>query len=272
MSVSLITQRVFFNSTDISIATADYRVGTYAITYTTPDYIYIGSSTPFNNLWMELSTVSGASAGSPSVQVWYARAWTNVVDIIDQTAGMTASGRVSWELEIFKGWDIEQKSSDVTGLSSTNIYDKYWLRLSWPNAFTAGVGFIGQKFSDDTVLQGHYPDLLQPAILEGYKTGKTNWNEQHFMAAEAIVKDLRKRNILQDKGQIFDWTVFEEASVHKLAEIVYSAFGTAYREHALEAHKKYNSEMANKILVIDENKDGRVDSMETKASQGWMTR
>jgi len=160
----------------------------------------------------------------------------------------------------------------VTGLSSTNIYDKYWLRLSWPNAFTAGVGYLGQKFSSDTYLQSIYPDLLQSTILAGYKTGKTDWNEQHFMAAEAIVKDLRKRNVIKDKGQIFDWSVFEEASAHKVAEIVYSAFGTAYREHALEAHKKYNSEMANKLLVIDENKDGRVDSMESQLSQGWMTR
>jgi len=98
MSVSLVTQRVFFNSTDISVATSDYRAGTYAVIYTTPDYIYIGASTPFNNLWFELSTVSGANAGTPVVQVWYASARTKVVDIIDQTAGLTQSNRVTWEI------------------------------------------------------------------------------------------------------------------------------------------------------------------------------
>lgn len=272
MATSLITQRVFFNSTDISIATSDFRVGTYAMTYTTSDYLYIGSSTPLNNIWMEMSTPAGADIGAPVVQVWYARQWVNVVDVIDQTVGMTVSNRISWALKWDKGWDLELRSSDVTGLETTEVYNRYWLRISWAAGFTAGLGYIGQKFSSDASLQASYPDLLQSSILTGYKAGKTDWNEQHFMAGEAIVKELRKRNIVKDKGQIFDWSLFEEASTHKVANIVYTAFGTAYRDHAIEADKKYMAELNRRVMGIDENMDGKSEFPEASLTQGWMTR
>lgn len=271
MTISLITQRAFFNNTDISVVTSDFRQGVYAMTSTATDHVYLGSSTPLNNLWIEMSTVSGVNAGAPTVEVWFGQAWVPVVDLIDQTSGMTASGRLSWSLDLFSGWSCEQLSVSV-GISGSAVYNRYWLRLSWPNAFTATIAYLGQKFSSDTILQSMYPDLLQPAILAGYKTGKTNWEEQHFMAAEAIVRDLRRRNIIKDKGQILDWTLFEEASAHKVAEIAYRAFGTSYVDHVNMAVKRYEAEMAQKTLVIDENMNGHVESSEVTNTTGWMSR
>jgi hypothetical protein len=271
MTVSLITQRVFFDTTDISVAMSDFRSGTYAMVSTSSKYLYVGSSTPFNNLWLELSTVAGASAGAPTVQIWWGSQWTSAVDVIDGTSGMTASGRVSWATDILKGWNLEQYSTTV-GLAGTAIYNRYWLRLNWATSFNATLAFVGQKFSSDSILQSMYPDLLQSTILAGYKAGKTSWDEQHFMAAEAIIRDLRKRNMISFAGQILDWSVFEEASAHKVAEIAYMAFGTAYREHANEARKRYEAEMASRLLVLDENRDGHVQFEETKSSQGWIGR
>lgn len=271
MTVSLISQRVFYGTTDISVAVSDFRVGSYALTYSAGNYIYIGSSAPFTNLWVEMSTVAASSAGNPTVQMWFGQAWENAVDIIDQTSGMTASGRISWATDRLKGWNYEQESVTV-GLTGTAVYNRYWARISWASGFTAGIAFIGQKFSSDTILQSLHPDLLQTQILNGYKTGKTNWDEQHFMAAEAIIRDLRKRNMAKHRGQILDWSVFEEASAHKVAEIVYLACGSAYKDHADSAKKRYESEMASRLLCLDETMDGHVDYQETIASQGWITR
>jgi len=251
--------------------TSDFRAGVYAMSAVSTDHVYIGSSTPLNNLWVEMSTVSGVNAGAPVVEVWFGQAWVPVVDLIDQTAGMTASGRISWALDLFSGWSYEQLSITI-GISGSAVYNRYWMRVSWPNAFTATIAYLGQKFSNDSILESTYPDLLQSTLLAGYKAGKTNWNEQHFMAAEAIVRDLRKRNMLRDKGQILDWTVFEEASAHKVAEIVYRAFGTAYKDHADLASKRYETEMAQRTLVLDENMNGHVESSEVINRQGWMTR
>ena len=271
MTTSLVTQRVIHNTTDISVAVSDYRATTYAMTYTAGQYIYIGSSCPMNNMFVDMAVVSAVSTNAPVISVWYGSAWVPVVDLIDGTAAMTASGRLSWSLEIFKGWDSEQLSTTV-GLASTAIYNRYWMRISWPNSFTATLGFLGQKFSDDVLLASLYPDLMQSAILAGYKTGKTTWNDQHFMAAEAIVKDLRRRNIILKRGQIFDWTVFEDAACHKVAEIVYSAFGVPYKDHVIAAKQRYETEMNTRVYVVDVNGDGQLEEAEKVNKSGWMTR
>lgn len=271
MTVSLITQRVIYETTDISVAVGDYRVGTYALNYAEGNKIYIASNTPFNNLWMELSTPATGSAFEPVIEVWFNGTWYDVVDIIDQTNGMTKSGRISWSLHIDGGWNSEQESKTV-GLSSFQIYNRYWMRIGWNTSFVAGVSYIGQKFSDDTVLASLYPDLMQVPILSGFKTGKTNWNEQHFMASEAIIKDLRKRNFALDRGQIMDWSVFEDAACHKVAEIVYQAFGTPYREHVIEAKKRYQEEFASRMMAIDVNQNGHVEVDEITRKSGFMTR
>lgn len=271
MTVSLITQRVIHETTDISVAVGDYRVGSYALTYVPEDHIYIAANCPFNNLWLELSTASIIDSGDPVIEVWYNGQWEQVVDIIDQTNGMTKSGRISWSLHIDKGWNSEEKSESV-GLSSFQIYNRYWLRISWPNNFTSGISYIGQKFSDDMLMSSMYPDLMQQTILSGYKTGKTSWDEQHFMAAEAIVKDIRKRNIAIDRGQIMDWTIFEDAAAHKVAEIVYQAFGSPYKDHVIESKKRYNEELNSRLYSIDSNKNGHIEEDEISKKSGFMTR
>jgi hypothetical protein len=271
MTVSLITQRVIYETTDISVAVGDFRVGTYSLNYSPGAYLYIAANCPFNNLWFQFTTPASGGASTPTIEVWFNGTWYDVVDIIDQTNEMTKSGRISWSLHIDGGWNSEQKSADV-GLSSFQIYNRYWLRLSWGNSFTAGVGYIGQKFSDDTIMAAMYPDLMQPTILSGYKTGKTSWDEQHFMAAEAIIKDLRKRNIAIDRGQIMDWSVFEDAAAHKVAEIVYQAFGAPYKEHVAEAKRRYQNEFSSRVFAIDTNQNGHVEVDEITRKSGFMTR
>jgi hypothetical protein len=272
MTVSLLTQRVIHNTTDISVSVGDYRSGTYAMTYVNTQYVYIGSCVPFNNIWIELSTVAGSTAGTPVVQVWYNQAWTNVVDIIDQTSGLTASGRISWSVDVDSGWTIEAESEDVTGLSSFNIFNRYWMRISWPNNFTATFGYIGQKLSNDYVMAGLYPDLMQSNIMTGFKAGKTTWDEQHFMVAEYIIKDIRKKNYAQHGGQLMDWSIFEDAGCHRVAEIVYYAFGISHKDHAAIARKRYEEEMANRYMVVDLNKDGHAQPLEVSNRSGFMTR
>lgn len=272
MTVSLLTQRTIHHTTDISVSVGDYRSGVYAMTYTNTQYVYIGASVPFNNIWVEMTTVSGSSAGTPVIQVWYNRTWTNVADIIDQTSGMTASGRISWALDIDSGWSIEQDCDDVTGLAAFSIFNRYWLRISWPNNFTCSLGYIGQKFSSDTIMESLYPDLMQSTILTGFKAGKTTWNEQHFMAAEAIIKDLRKRNLVLQGQQFMDWSIFEDAGCHKVAEIVYQAFGLPYIEHVKMATKRFQDEMSQRYYVVDVNQDGHAKPEEINNRSGWMTR
>jgi hypothetical protein len=271
MTTSLVTQRVFYDEIDISVNMADFRNHDYDVNYTAGEYIHIGTNFPFNNVWVELTKNANHTPGAPVIEVWWANAWHQVVDVIDGTAGMQQSGRISWALDIDKGWDIERKSADV-GLPATSIYNRYWLRMSWAAHYDSKLKFIGQKFSNDASLESLYPDLLQPAILAGFKTGKTNWDDQHFMAAEAIIKDARRRNFILDRGQLFDASVFEEASGHKVAEIVYSAFGAPYVDHASRASKRFQEEMNTRMMVIDANANGHLEPSEITRKSGYMTR
>ncbi len=271
MSVSLISQRVFFNSTDISVAVSDFRAGSYGMTCLTTDYVYIGATAPFNNIWIDFTSPASPAVGTPIIEARFGQQWKPVVDIMDQTAGMSISGRISWSLSYLSGWEKTPKSETV-GITGSNVYDRYWLRISWPVDFEADIAYIGQKFSDDSILESYYPDLLKTDIMAGYKAGKTNWNEQHFMASDAILKDLRKRNIIVDKSQVFDWQAFEEASCHKVAEIAYSAFGAAYNDHVIRARKRYEEEMNMKGMNIDTDLNGVLSERETRDNQGWMTR
>lgn len=272
MSIPLTSQRVLHGTTDVSIKVNDFRVTSYAATYTAGEYFYIGSSSPINNLWIEMSTPATSTAGSPTVKVWWGNAWVDVVDTLDYTAGLTKSGRIAWTLDRLKGWDMEQDSADVTGLSATAVYDLYWARISWASSFTAGILYMGQKFSDDTAFASFYPDLMQAGIMSGYKAAKTTWDEQHFMASEAVIKDLAKRSFITARGQVFSWQLLEEASCHKAAEIIYGAFGLPYKEHVLNARKNYEQEIGQRLLGLDSNKDGHLDVLERQETQGWVSR
>lgn len=271
MAISFQDQRVFKGTADISLQMSDYHSNTYAMTYVAGQYVYVGMRSPFNNIFIQMSTVAVSTSGTPVVDVWWGSTWTSAVDITDQTSGMTASGRISWALEKNKGWEAEEYSADV-GITGSKVYDMYWARISWPNNFSATLQYIGQKFSEDADLRILYPDLMQTQLLTGHTAGKTNWNDQHFAASEYIVKDMFKRNIIRHKGQIFDWQTFEQASVHKVAEIIYRAFGAPYREHADKAEAKYNVEMGQSMKNVDIDQSGYIVDVERTDRKGWMTR
>lgn len=271
MSISLNSQRVLHQLTDISLSVGDFRLGAYAMTYTAGEYVYVGANSPFSNLYIEMTTPLVSGVGAPTIEVRWGNAWVSAVDILDQTSGLTANGRISWSVDALKGWEWEQYSKDV-GLTGTHIYNRFWLRLSWDSGFSASIKYLGQKFSDDTTFKSYYPDLMQSEILDAYESGKTTWNEQHYMAAEAILADLEDRNIIKKSGQVFDWSKFELASCHKVASIVYTAMGKAYAKAKNAADVAYNKELGLKLKNIDTNEDGRLTPDENVESQGWMTR
>lgn len=266
-------QRVIYNTTDISTKVNDYRAGTQSFHYVAGQYLYIGSVLPMNNIYFEMQSHNNV-ASTVSVNIWWGNTWNSAVDIIDETNGLQSSGRIQWSTDRLKGWDIEQDSKDVTGLESFAIYWKYWIRLSWSNTFGNNpvIKYIGQKYSSDDVLYSFYPDLSNAAILEGFETGKTDWNEQHYFAAECIEKDLRKRNIIKSRNQILDWSMLQEASCHKVAETAYRAFGQPYAEQLLRASKDYSNSLNLSFFNVDQNANGNLDPEERNISTHFVTR
>lgn len=266
-------QRVLYNSIDISPKVNDFRAGVQNFAYLSGGYLYIGSVAPFNSLFLEFGTLN-TTASTPSIDVWWGNSWASTVDVIDETNSMRATGMITWNTDRLKGWDVEQTSEDVTGISAFKIYWRYWARISWSADFSIGttMKYIGQKFSSDEILSSFYPDLSLADIKTGFQAGKTTWDEQHFMAAEHIVRDLKKSGIIKSRSQLLDWKLFQDAACHKVAEIVYQAFGQPFADQLVRARGQYLEALNVKNFHTDQNANASLDPVERVLSSVFATR
>lgn len=280
--MSIQSQRIFLSDngalSDLTDSLNDFRAGTAtAALVKDEDYIYVFSDLPFNHRHFEVSTANDVACVS-TVEIWWASAWHDAVDVLDKTAtsgkSLAKSGIIQFQPDDSKGWDRISKTSDITELASLKLFSVYAARFSWSASLkaTTALAHIGHKFSDDTTLQSYYPDLANTDLMAAFKTGKADWNEQHFMAAETIIADLRRRQIVGSGNQILDWELFTPASCHKVAELVYRGLGRSYFDDAQASLAQYEKALAVKFPNVDRYIDGRLSDSERKASTGWISR
>ncbi len=281
----LMTSRAIFSNdgvlTDISVPTNDFKADTVLIpAVTLEDFLYVGSDFPFNHRYIDVSVVN-ATSGNVKVEVWEGDSWVEAEDVIDQTsiAGVpfAQSGHISFRPDEDEGWsreDTNDAGDTITGLSTIKIFDLYWARFSWDATLdgTTAVNFIGHKFSEDDDLDILYPVLNNTEVKDQFKTGKTDWDEQHFYAATQIIKDLKRRQLVVSQNQILEWDLFKDASVHKVADVAYSAFGKDFVEERDNARIQYKKALDISIYLIDENKDAILNRTERKSRQRFATR
>jgi hypothetical protein len=263
---------------DLSTELSNYHGGTFTFSdfVAAEDYIYIGNTVPFNNFYLKMSTASVAST-TMTIEYWSGSSWTNVVEIIDETQGLTQNGYITFVPDRDTAWDRSNTSGQgqtITELSSVTIYDKYWIRISFNNDLTDNciISWVGQKFSDDNDLGSEYPDLTRSSVLTAFESGKTDWEEQHVRAAEIIVKDLIAKQIIFNRGQILERNSFMLPSVSKVSEIIYNSFGDDYIDQKKASREEYSYRMQKSIYDIDSNLDGDLSPNEMSSRQGFMSR
>lgn len=281
--ITLENQRVLWldggSLRDISIELNNYRGNNVVFDYELGDYLYIGSFLPFNHKHFELS-VANAVIANFVVEYWNGSDWQTAVDRVDFSLGLSSSGVLRWVPDDQKqNWASEQESKDVAGLETTVIYDKFWLRLSLDATLTptTELKHIGNKFSDDDALYGRYPDLNNQRFRNNFEPTlpvgtKLDWVEQHFIAGEAIVRDLKAKNIIISADQILDFGTLEEASIHKTAEIIYASLGEAYEENRKRVREYYNIALNQGLTPFDTNMNARLDMGERFKFSGKMSR
>lgn len=278
----LFNQRIIWSDNnvikDLSVSLADYQDQTETINFvSSEDYLYIGSYLPFNHKWFEI-TSANAQTATININIWDGDRWNPVVEILDQTkfggASMASSGIVRFTHDRDKSWKREQDSFDVTGLEGTEIYNMNWLRIGFSADLTPtfSLKYVGQKFSDDSDLYLYYPDLNQAALKSAFASGKTNWNDQAFSAARIIERDLSKKAALLSADQIIDYEYFIEASVHKVAQLIFYGLGRSYLDLRDEAEKKYKECLNQTYLRLDVNGDGDLSGAERRYRQGFLRR
>jgi len=277
----LVNQRILWNDNgtekDLSKSLNDFRGQTEVIGFVSADdYIYLASDMPFNHRYFDVAVVNDQTA-APTVDIWYAQAWESAVDIIDHTSvsdvTMAQSGILQWKTDDDKGWDREADSEEVTGVDIVGLYDMYWVRIGFDAdlAGTFALNYLGHRFVEaDSVLDDYYPDLNKTGFLAGF--GVSDWTNQHFMAAEDIIRDLRKAGIITSPSQLLDWEKFEEAAVHKLAEIAYRGMGRHYREPKQDAQRDYARAFKQLNFNVDLNKNANLDRAERVHQSGYFGR
>ena len=163
----------------------------------------------------------------------------------------------------------------MTGLETAPlIYNFYWARLKWSADLTASMSlnYTGFKFANDNQMFAKYPDLNNSRILGAFESGKTDWEEQHFDAAEEIISDLVRRGIVWTPSQILIPEVFKEPAIHKAAEIIFGGMGSKYEKNAAVAGNRYKSSMNMQYFKVDKNANATPQKSETRFSSGFVTR
>jgi len=278
----LFDQRVFYSDngvlTDHSVVANDFRAGFVAIPYvSTQDYIYIGTDLPFNHRYIDVQTAN-TSAAEVVIEIWNGRVFNPAIDIIDQTRvgalPLAKDGSIRWSRNRDTVWVRELDSVNVLGLADTKISNFFWLRLSWSASLFAGttIKFIGQKFSEDVELFSYYPDLNNASLMSAFATAKTDWNEQHYVAAEQIIRALKRKNVIFSGDQILDAELFVEPSVHKVAELIYAGLGQAYNDRRMSAALKYEQSLDLGFLRIDLDGDSNLTAKERGTATGYLSR
>jgi len=279
-------RRIFYSDngtlTDLSINLQNYHAGTNAFTLVAAqDCLYIGARLPFNHLYIKMDGDNvNAESSVMSASYWDGGNWRSVAELIDETASSGAtlaqSGFITWITAKNYFWareDTNYSGNSITGLTDLEIYDLYWLKLSFSADLTAdtAIAWLGQKFSDDNDLGSEYSDLVRDGLISAFESGKTDWEEQHVRAAEIIVNDLTSKNIILEKEQILERFDFRLCAVSKVAELIYIGLGQNHVEDAAKAKKEYEKRLNSAMPRIDQNKNAREDIGE-RFSQGRLIR
>lgn len=248
--------------TDYSSTLAQIETGTVTVAIVAlEDYIYIGSTYPFNHRYISVSTAN-TNSSVLSVDIYDGSVWNGAVDVIDKTsvAGKTfaQSGVVQFSVDRSKSWSRISTTESISVLSSFKIYDKYWARLRFSANFSAGtaIKYVGHAFSADGQLAMLYPDLNSSNLKTAFASGKTTWEEQHVLAGDKIIEDLQNSGMVVTGNQIMNWERYTQASLHCVAAMVYRAFGDDYKDNLEQAVKDYKEAINKAIGDIDKNADG----------------
>lgn len=281
-------QRVFFSDngvlTDYTRELNDFRKGSVSLSVTAAeDYLYVGSDFPFNNQFFQIETANTV-VSSVSMELWSGEGdgWKPAIDPLDFTssAGKSfgQSGHITWKRDRDEGWLREDESTDVTGLiTGPLIYRFYWMRFKWDADFSATLTHIGNRFSNDDELYSLYPDLDNQNMRDQWDRQnpsgtKLTWDEQSFIAADAIINDLKSGNIMLSDSQLLDFEIFRDASIHKTAEIIYGGMGKSSQEDRNSAKTSFKDALNFKNFRIDRNRDANLSDAEKSTSITFMGR
>ena len=265
---------------DHSVNINDYQSGTATLSsFTTLDKLFIGQRMPFNHLYLKMST-PGDTVSNIIVKIWDGQSFKSVAEVIDETSTASKtlgqSGFITWVPDKDQpGWSVDD-TDDMTGtdLTSLKIYDLYWLEMTVSVNINTDIiiDWMGNLFSDDDDLYAEFPIFDRSNMKTAFKTGKTDWEEQHVRAAELTISDLVSKNVMDGSEQILAKEQFKLASVQKCAELIFGAFGDDYKDDLAAARVEYQQRLSSGVYKIDRNRNANLDPFENIKRLGYLSR
>lgn len=256
---------------DLSALLSDFNEAGQALAIVAAqDALYLGSDLPFNHRYFHVpDALKNAVSGSVTAHLWDGQQWRQAVQTHDLTkvAGVpfARAGLILWVPDRDYAPALEDTTADMgSPLSSVKIYDKYWVKLSFSDAFSFTLKYVGHKFCKDSDLRTYYADLDRAEVRTAfYGTATPSWDSIHVAAAEEIIRDLRARGIIWSKNQILEPDVFRDAGAHRAAAIIYAPGGLNQPEKQEDAEKQYKTAMGKLNFKVDRNADARLDPGES---------
>ena len=259
--------RTIKNSTETTSQTQSVSATTLAFNLTTSEKFYIGFKQPFSTRYFQFGTAN-ASAVTVTLKYWDGATYSTVEDLIDQTAGFTQSGFVSWKNQT----DWEKKAQ--TGISDEELY---WIEVTVGTNLDAGCTLQGlvNIFNDSNMLREYYPELVSDTSY--LPPSRNDFMEQFVAAKNLVVTRLKKDGIIEDESQIIDINEVAIASVHASAYIILNALATldgseVAKERAAMALESMNQELNEVKLDLDLDNTGIIEEDEEEVGNIVLTR
>ena len=167
--------KILYNGSDLSKKLKDYGTAPVALTLLVGEFLYIGYSKPFKQLFIELSTKSTAG-GILSAEYYNGSSWQPLASLLDETDNFTKSGFLFFEKP-----DSWKEFED--GGTPKNFY----IRLATDTEHTTGTELkgIGILLSNDLDLEG-----VRSNIVSKHNNGES-WVLKHEQARKDIIQEIR---------------------------------------------------------------------------------
>jgi hypothetical protein len=266
--------RAILNGVEVTDKTRSVASSALTFELTTAQYLYLGFRQPFTTRYFDMAT-SNTNACTLTAEFWTGSAWKAVEDLIDETAGFTKSGFISW---LNMGlWQYSTQSPVVAANSenSTQIdIEYYWMRIKVSANLSTGTTLqsITNIFCHDLLFGTYYPDIL--ADSRYLPAGRDNFMEQYVAAKDHVVRRMRQMAKITDEGDLLDINDVAVAACHATAYIILNpiARDDESRAVASAAYKACEAELERGTQAVDTNKDGKIESEERYSGTTFLGR
>ena len=261
--------RTILNATETTSDTATLQSGELSFVFLDSDFFYVGFKGKFGARFFDMGTAN-TNAATLTVEYWDGTTYQPLIDVIDQTNGMTTSGFISW-LNV-EDWHSKEQVP-ITSADGNDI-ELFYIRISTDTSFSAGttLNAVVNMFSDDEAIKPLYPELISDTRF--LPPNRTDFLDQHLEAKNRVVRRLNQKGIIRDESQIININDVSEAAAHAFADIVLSPIATSEALITIrdDARRNFESELTRVNLGIDKNRDGKVSTTEERKDSGRLFR